>query len=166
MFCCTSFPSPLRIIFVIICSLFSIAEASDLTIAINLRNEAALANHQGKPLIILYSRHQCHYCELVRRNYLRPLENKSTEDGMFVIRQINIDRDTPLHDFSGNPTTHSFFAKQQKIKLVPVVAFYGPLGQSLSAPIVGTRSADFYQNYLDDAIKVSMSRLAESQSPP
>ena len=76
-----------------------------------------------------------------------------------VIREIGQDRDTPLTDFQGQPTTHAAFAAREKIKLVPVVAFYGPNGRKLAEPIVGARLPDFYQSYLDDAIDQASRQL-------
>ena len=43
-------------------------------------------------------------------------------------------------------------AAREKIRLVPVVAFYGPDGRQLAAPIVGALLADFYPTYLERAL--------------
>ena len=76
-----------------------------------------------------------------------------------MIREISQDRETPLIDFNGQATTHAAFAAREKIKLVPVVAFYGPNGRKLAEPIVGARLPDFYQSYLDDAIDQASRQL-------
>ncbi|MPN42759.1 hypothetical protein SDC9_190316 [bioreactor metagenome] len=49
----------------------------------------------------------------------------------------------------------------EKVKLVPVVAFYGPDGRQLAEPIVGARLPDFYQSYLDDGIDNARKKLAQ-----
>jgi uncharacterized SAM-dependent methyltransferase len=46
-------------------------------------------------------------------------------------------------------------ARAEKIKLVPVVAFYGPQGKRLAEPIIGTRLPDFYPSYLEESIEKS-----------
>jgi hypothetical protein len=76
-----------------------------------------------------------------------------------VVRQINQDSDAPLIDFRGQPTTHARFAAAEKVKLVPVVAFYGPTGQRLADPIVGARLPDFYQSYLEEAIEHAAAQI-------
>ena len=78
-----------------------------------------------------------------------------------VLRQINQDSDAPLVDFRGQPTTHARFAASEKVKLVPVVAFYGPGGHRLADPIVGARLPDFYQSYLEEAIVLSATQLRQ-----
>ena len=76
-----------------------------------------------------------------------------------VIRQINQDGDQTLSDFKGGQTSHARFAVSEKVKLVPVVAFYGPDGRRLADPIIGGRLPDFYASYLEDAIEQSTKNL-------
>ncbi|MCG2578554.1 hypothetical protein LZ012_16275 [Dechloromonas sp. XY25] len=134
-------------------------DASELLAAADLRAEAGQAARAGGPLIVLYSRADCRFCATVKRDYLLPLTSNHQHGQTPVIREISQDRHTALTDFKGQATTHAGFASRQKIKLVPVVAFYGPDGRQLAAPIVGTRIPDFYQSYLDDAIEQSARQL-------
>lgn len=130
-------------------------DASELLAAADLRAEAEQAARSGGPLIVIYSRADCKFCKTVKRDYLEPLAADAKRSRQLVIREISQDRDSALVDFRGQATTHAGFASSQKIKLVPVVAFYGPNGRQLAAPIVGARLPDFYQSYLDDAIEQS-----------
>jgi thioredoxin-related protein len=103
----------------------------------------------------VYSRKDCKYCETVKRDYLKPLSADPRYRNRVVVRQINQDSDAPLVDFRGEATTHARFAASEKVKLVPVVAFYGPQGKQLAEPIVGARLPDFYPGYLDESIEKS-----------
>lgn len=133
--------------------------ATDLPAALDLRAEAQMAARTGGPLLLIYSRQDCKYCETVKRDYLKPLlENPRYRDKL-QIRQINQDSDQPLLDFKGQTSRHAQFAASEKIKLVPVVAFYGPDGRRLAEPIIGARLPDFYPGYLDDAIEQSRKML-------
>ncbi len=129
--------------------------ATDLPPAQNLRAESEKAAQAGGPLIVVYSRKDCKYCETVKRDYLKPLATNPRYRDKVVIRQINQDSDAQLIDFRGETTTHARFAASEKIKLVPVVAFYGPQGKRLAEPIVGARLPDFYPGYLEDAVEKS-----------
>lgn len=134
--------------------------ASDLPAAVDLRAEAAQAARNNAPLIIIYSRQDCKYCEAVKRDYLLPLSQNPRYRDKVVIRQINQDGEAqPIVDFKGRPTTHAQFATSEKIKLVPIVAFYGPDGRKLADPIIGARLPDFYSSYLEDAIEQSSKAL-------
>jgi thioredoxin-related protein len=134
--------------------------ATNLPAAIDLRAEAAQAAKAGGPLIVIYSRQDCKYCEAVKRDYLKPLAANPHFGDRVVIRQINQDGETQaLTDFKGNSSTHARVATTEKVKLVPVVAFYGPDGRQLANPIVGARLPDFYQSYLEDAVEQSVRAL-------
>lgn len=136
------------------------APDSTLIPASNLRREAAETAHHGQPLLILYSRENCPYCEEVRRTWLAPLAREAKQSGLKV-RQIDQDSDQPLVDFAGKATTHSRFAAAQKISFVPVVAVYGPKGQLLAESIVGVRLRDFYNAYLEMQLDEARTRLRQ-----
>lgn len=133
--------------------------ANDQPPATDLHAEAAQAARLGGPLVVLYSRRDCKYCETVKRDYLKPLASQPRYRDKLLIRQINQDSDQPLLDFRGEQTTHARFAASEKIKLVPVVAFYGPNGQRLAESIVGARLPDFYPSYLETAIEQSIAAV-------
>lgn len=134
--------------------------ATNLPAAQDLRQETAQAAKAGGPLIVIYSRADCKYCEAIKRDFLLPLAQNPRYRERIVIRQINQDGDNqPLTDFKGQPSTHAQVALAEKVKLVPVVAFYGPDGRRLADPIVGSRLPDFYQSYLEDGIEQSSKAL-------
>ncbi|MGB7502573.1 MAG: thioredoxin family protein [Azonexus sp.] len=139
-------------------SAFTAAADNDLPVAVNLRAEAAQAKRAGSPLIVIFSRAECRYCEAVKRDYLKPLEKNPNFQGV-MIRQINQDSDAAMTDFRGKKTTQANFASAEKINLVPVVAFYGPNGKALADTLVGAGLPDFYQSYLEDAIAKSTAAL-------
>ena len=132
-----------------------LAAGTDLPAAQDLRADANKAARAGGPLIVVYSRKDCKYCETVKRDYLKPLTANPRYRDRVVIRQINQDSDAPLIDFRGEATTHARFAASEKIKLVPVVAFYVPQGKHLAEPIVGARLPDFYPSYLEESVEKS-----------
>ena len=138
------------------------AAGNDLPAAVDLRQEVAQSAQAGHPLVVIFSRADCRYCETVKRDYLKPLAQDRRYPNL-LIRQVNQDSDAPLTDFLGVKTTHARFALAQKIKLVPVVAFFGPQGTQLAAPIVGARLPDFYQSYLEAALAQSSTALATQQ---
>ena len=138
--------------------LIATAADSALIAASDLRSEAAEAATRGQPLLILYSRQNCPYCEEVRKSWLLPLSRDSQKSGLKV-RQIDQDSDQPLIDFAGQATTHARFTAAQKVAFVPVVSVYGPHAQVLAEPIVGLRLRDFYGAYLQAQIDEARARL-------
>ena len=76
-----------------------------------------------------------------------------------LIRQVDMDRATPLVDFAGRATTMGAFAASEKARMSPTLMFYGPDGRQLAEPIVGFKLADFYGAYIDRAIEEARGRL-------
>ena len=132
---------------------------AELPPATDLAAEATAAARKGGPLIVLFSRRDCPYCETVRRDYLAPLAADPKFRGRVLVRQVNQDSDEALTGFKGEATSHGAFASGERIKLVPVVAFYGPGGRRLAESIVGTRLPDFYLGYLENAVDQSSKML-------
>ena len=139
--------------------------ATDLPPARDLRSEAETAAQAGAPLILIYSRKDCKFCETVKRDYLKPLSADPRYAKRVVIRQIDQDSERPLVDFRGENTTHARFAAAERVKLVPVVAFYGPQGRRLADPIVGARLPDFYATYLEESVARAEQTLKARPAP-
>jgi thioredoxin-related protein len=123
----------------------------------DLAADARFAAARGVPLVVLYSRDDCSWCEKVRREHLGPLSRDPAKPS--VIRELHMDRATPLLDFGGRRTTSADFAKQVQARFAPTVMFHGPDGAQLAESIVGFRLADFYGAYLERAIEEAHSRL-------
>jgi thioredoxin-related protein len=128
-----------------------------LTESHDLAADARLAAARGVPLVLLYSRDDCSWCEKVRREYLGPLSRDPATPA--VIRELHMDRSTPLLDFAGRHTTSAEFSRQMQARFAPTVMFHGPDGGTLADAIVGFRLADFYGAYLERAIEESRTRL-------
>jgi hypothetical protein len=126
---------------------------TSLTLAGNLAADARIARDKSLPIAVLFSLPGCPHCEVIRRSHLRPLSNEVPLRA--TVRQIDIDSDRELVDFQGVITTHRAFASGQRIKLTPVVAFFGPDGELLAEPLVGALLADFYGAYLENALSAA-----------
>ncbi|MDP1610754.1 MAG: hypothetical protein Q8M11_06825 [Sulfuritalea sp.] len=129
----------------------ALVEASDLAA------DARLAAAKGVPLVVLYSRDDCSWCEKLRREHLGPLARDPAMPA--VVRELHMDRSTPLVDFAGRRTTSADFSRQVQAKFAPTVMFHGAKGEPLADAIVGFRLADFYAAYLDRALQESRARL-------
>jgi hypothetical protein len=126
-------------------------------LAANFAADAKIAREKLLPIVVLFSLPGCPHCEVIRRSHLRPLSNEVPLRA--TVRQIDIDADREMVDFQGAITTHRAFASGQRIKLTPVVAFFGPSGEVLAEPLIGALLADFYGAYLENALAMAAQRL-------
>ncbi|NJD34062.1 MAG: thioredoxin [Betaproteobacteria bacterium] len=128
-----------------------------MTETTDLAADARVAAAKGLPLVVLYSRDDCSWCDKVRREHLGPLSRDPAAQA--VVRELHMDRATPLLDFAGRRTTSADFSKQMRAQFAPTVMFHGPDGAALAESIVGFRLADFYAAYLERAIEEARARL-------
>lgn len=128
----------------------------------DLAADARLAAARGVPLVVLYSREDCSWCEKLKREHLAPLSRDPAAPAL--VRELHMDRATPLIDFAGRRTTSADFSRQMQARFAPTVMFHGPDGEMLAESIVGFRLADFYAAYLERALQESRSRLQRQKS--
>jgi thioredoxin-related protein len=138
------------------------ARPAFLTETRDLAADARLAAARGVPLLVLYSRDDCSWCEKLRREHLGPLSRDPAAPAL--VRELHMDRATPLVDFAGRRTTSADFSQQMQARFAPTVMFHGRDGEQLAEAIVGFRLADFYGAYLERAIQESRAKL-ERQRP-
>lgn len=137
--------------------------AAALQLARDLAADAQLLRQRRVPLMVLYSRADCPWCERARREYLIPLASDPAAAGRVLMRQIDIDSAAPLIDFDGRVTTHGRFAAAQHAQLTPTLMFYGPDGRQVAGPVVGFLLADFYAAYIDRGIDAGLAGLREGK---
>ena len=95
---------------ILACAPWVALDASELSRAADLRAAAGAAARTGQPLIVIYSRDDCKFCQTIKREHLAPMAADTRRGKRPVIREISQDRDTPLIDFQGQATTHAAFA--------------------------------------------------------
>jgi len=130
----------------------------DLPHPTDLRQEAAKMTRTSSPMVVLFSQKSCSWCDQAR-THLVPMARASDENGPALFRQINLDADAALIDFSGHQTTQSAFARAEKIRFTPTVVIFDANGKRLGDPILGMRLPDFYGQYIEQAIDDARTRI-------
>jgi len=124
--------------------------AAPLPAARDFAADATVMRSERLPLMVLFSRSNCPWCEKVRREYLDSIAAEPTP--RVLLRQVDMDRDTALVDFDGSNTSHRAFAQAHRARLAPTLMFFGPDGRQVAASLVGYQTADFYGALIDRAI--------------
>jgi thioredoxin-related protein len=121
----------------------------------HVENFAALGDRArtGRlPILLLISRSDCPYCELLKHEILRPMLISGDYDGRVLIRELLIDSELPVRDFDGRAVVPDALAKRYRARLTPTVLFLDDRGRELAERIIGINTVDFYGYYLDAAI--------------
>lgn len=137
------------------------AAAGALPGAVDLAATGRAIASDGAPLVVLYSQENCGWCDRAR-SQLVPMSRQTDIGARFA--QIDIDRATPLIDFTGQSTTHARFAQDEAIRFTPMLVIYGPSGQRLTEPVVGMGAVDFYAEQVLQAIAQARAQLAAGRA--
>jgi thioredoxin-related protein len=133
----------------------SLPKATDLAL------DGAAMRTAKMPMVVLYSQANCSYCDQAR-TYLVPMANDPANAQRALFRQIDIDSDTALTDFAGRASTHRTLAKRLDARFTPTVSVLDSEGRALGEPIIGMRLADFYGQYVENAIDEARAALTGS----
>jgi len=131
---------------------------------VDLRASATDAAARGRMLLVLFSETGCQYCERLRREYLLPMQRNAEVQQKLAFFQVDVNADTALRDFAGQPTTQAALARRYGIRIMPTVMLLGSNGETLAEPLVGFTSSDFYGAYLDERISAARANLAGRKS--
>jgi len=151
-----------RLIFGLILAWWTCAAAAiqPVPTAANLAADGKTAHSARQPIVILYSRSLCTWCDKARREHLNAMASQAAQapDGA-LFRQVNLDTDAFLVDFAGRKTSHRDFARGHNVKMTPTLMFFAADGRELAAAIVGYRLPEFYGTLIEDAIEDSRNQL-------
>lgn len=131
--------------------------------AADLAADAALAKKKRVPLLVLFSSPTCHYCERVKAEYLKPMQQDPAFADRVLIREVSVGMTTPLVDFSGARTTEGGFASASGVFMVPTVKIFDARGAAVGEALVGLLSPDYYYGYLVDAIDAGLRVMRPNQ---
>lgn len=149
---------------------FSLAHAQSheamLTVPQNLQREAAEAQSDHKPFLLMFSLPGCPYCKVVRRNYLMPLLRDAEPADRPVIREVHMTSRESLIGFDGKPTTPAALATRYGVQVAPTVIVVNADGVLLDDPIVGGDNNGFYSAYLDRALEAGAKQFKNQRVRP
>ncbi|MBY0267412.1 MAG: thioredoxin fold domain-containing protein [Burkholderiales bacterium] len=141
----------------------AVPAAAQLVRADDLAQLAAEGRSKRIPVLIAFMQQSCPYCATSQRDHLIPMQNDPQWRDRVLIREIDVDRDTPLRDFSGAATTHRAFARSLKVRKVPTLIVFDGAGQPVAQPLVGLALEDYYRLYIEQLIEAGQIKM---RNPP
>jgi len=145
-----------KLLLSILFSLFSfVAVAEPILLAEDLAQDAVSSRTLNKPIVLFVTAEDCPYCEQLRQEYFK----FSPGDERFILREVELGVYHRAIDFDGKISNHQLLADRYDISLTPTVAFVGPEGNTLTKPIIGVLTMDFYNYYFEKALAESITQL-------
>ena len=130
---------------------FAVA-GDDIVYARDLSADGQTMRTKGVPLLVIFTRPDCPYCDRLMDEYLIPMQRNKSYQSRVLMRQIEVGGDDPLVDFSGKAITHAQFAGRYRASLTPTIKLFDSNGAELTNAIIGYTTPDLYGGYLDQAI--------------
>ncbi|MHB1668961.1 thioredoxin fold domain-containing protein [Thiomonas sp.] len=127
----------------------------------DLQSSAVQAASRHQPLVVMFSYPGCTYCERLRKSTYQWL----VKDG-YAVQQVEMEPDYRLLGFDGKPTTGKALAQKYGVQLAPTVLFFGPGGREVAGRLAGAGQPDFYQAFVDRALKEGAAQLGANKEAP
>ncbi len=149
--------------FILVISIFSIlsALADNLPQVDNLLLDAQIIRKNSIPILILFSEHDCPYCEIAKDEVLIPISKLDEYKNKIIIREVEVDSYNEFYDFYNNQTNVYDFSFRYAVNFYPTVIFLDDYGNKLSNDIIGIISPEFYWQKIDQGIKDSRYKLSK-----
>lgn len=112
--------------------------------------------------VILFSLPGCHWCDEIRRAWLRPLRHASERD--IQVHEFGLDDATPVSGLDGESTQGKRLAERWNVRFAPTILMLDHCGRELAEPLVGGDVAGFYGEYFRRALEAARASLVKS--PP
>lgn len=128
------------------------AAATDVPQATDLGADAGRASASSLPLLLVVTREDCGFCARLKRSVIVPMILSGEYETRVIIRELDIDAETPVIDFDGRSVSPLAIAMRYDALFTPTVLLVGPQGQDLDERIIGINNDEMYLYYLDQAI--------------
>jgi thioredoxin-related protein len=149
-------------IFILCClytSTYAESTTNKLAIATNLALDGQNSHQSNRPILLLVSRRGCPYCTQVKQEILEPMIISGNYTNKVIFREIVLDSNTSLLDFSKSQIKISNLKAKYQIALTPTLLFLGPNGDELAERIVGINTIELFSYYVDQAIDKAAVKL-------
>ncbi|MDH3949153.1 MAG: thioredoxin fold domain-containing protein [Gammaproteobacteria bacterium] len=125
----------------------------------NLQAVGQEAQQRQLPIMIMFSREGCPYCDVVREEFLKPMLRSGDYTDRVIMLEIHSDSYAQLRDFNGQMIGAEALAHRYRAGFAPTVVFLNHQGKELAERLIGITTRDFYGGFLDESIEKSLQRV-------
>jgi thioredoxin-related protein len=123
--------------------------SADIVVTQDWSSEAAEARRFGTPIMILFTKQDCGYCERLKKDVLEPILNRGELSSFARIRELDINSGGKIADFDGEKIRTRVFVKRYGIYATPTLMLVDYRGRPLGTPVVGFNNREDYVPYLE-----------------
>ncbi len=108
-------------------------------------------------LVMMLHAEGCHYCEMMDKEILSPMERSGEYSKRVFIRKLLIDKPDFITDFKGQRVAASDVADAYDSRLTPTLVFLDHNGEEQAVKIIGINSVDLFSASVDEQINELLS---------
>ena len=120
--------------------------------------DGQMAKHKKIPILVMFSAPDCPYCELVKREIIKPMSELKEYQNKIILRHIFYSSLKKVIDFSGRRSNHSQFSFKYATKFYPTLMLLDDQGNVLKQKI-GVTLIETYWTELDTLIAQASKQL-------
>ena len=125
----------------------------------DLRTDAKLAASRQVPLLVMFSQVDCPFCHTLTEEILEPMLISGDYIDRVVIRELMIDGEADIIDFSGKPVDPYEVFRRHQLFVTPTILLFDSSGNEVGERQVGINTVDYYGYYLDEAIDAALKKI-------
>ena len=130
----------------------------------NLKADSELARSQSVPLLVMFSQEHCAFCLKLTEEILEPMLISGDYTDRVLIRELMIDGNQDIIDFSGFSTDPREVFSRYLLYVTPSILLLDSQGKELAERQIGINTVDYYGYYLDEAINQALNKIRAGHS--
>lgn len=134
-------------------------EPARITIGRDLATDGAASRQRRVPLLLFFSQEYCGYCERLEEEVLIPMVISREYEDRVILRKLSIDFGEDVTGFGGRKLDNRMLFHEYDGIVTPTLVLTDHSGKSLTKPLVGINTVEFFGWYLDQAIDTALTRL-------
>ncbi len=147
----------MKLIISILCLFFSLSASADyddsaIVEETNFQKLAIQMKQNDMGLVMMLHAEGCHYCEIMDKEILSPMERSGEYKKRVFIRKLQIDKPEFVIDFKGQQVEASDVADAYDSRLTPTLIFLDHSGEEQAVKIIGINSIDLFNASVDEQI--------------
>ncbi len=118
----------------------------------DLRALADEARERAIPIVMLLSRSDCPYCDVLKAEVLVPSIRSGEYAERAIMRELMIDDGETVLGRDGKTVASATIAAGYGLEVTPTLLFLDAEGEMLAPPLVGLVIVDYYAHYLQRSL--------------
>lgn len=110
-------------------------------------------------ILLLVSQEDCPFCQQIKEEVLLPMIKGGDHQDTLLIRELFIDFDYQVRDFSGQWVSGNTLARRYGAWMTPSLLFLDLEGRELTKKMIGIQTPEYFYFYLDQSIREALGRL-------